>query len=755
MDSAPTQEDGPLTSVQSVNADITSVLYSCERVGVEVLVEGATAWTSTGPKGTFHLVTVGEQLSLSVLVLLRTDGTSFSCPIDPNKARIARTRDLKTHGVRDRYRPKYSFHFASGTDRDNVNSVLQRHQSITPPDISLSPLNPLTSTSSPSERPSLSIGALAKLRAKTKTTTASGGSPKGSKESGKGRMYAINGIAPDTPSPIAPSKLPRLPAVQVLPDNFTVHGKGLSLDPPVKESRLKGLCSRATPQRPRRGTLSATPITMRVLTLVAVLLLCLSLLCGALVTIVLLRVGSDVVVSGVSASDIIADTVTSRDVTAAKVETVEVVTTGLSADTIEAGSMSAAGVTVNTISSETGSVSVGSDIEVPPTFTMGNAPPPPPASHGCMAPDCGVEGVVSEHSGSAPSAAGGEFGSPSYSVPNGCSSGRPHSFPLSANAFSSDSKETPQATCAISMEGGALTFTADTVSFSSDPLVGMAVSPASVFTPSLIVGEATVSSGTIDNTIVGATTPAAGSFSTLTVGTYSLPSVDGVPGQVLYTNGEGQVSWKDDGDMSLHVTSISTPLGAGLAVSSDATLSIESAEDVSVSADTATLDADTEVVLSSGDTSLSVSPAGIAVSGPISMSEGSLKALDQAYVTIGTVGDSYAPLYLASTTSQKGVSSLTLDEGSAVLSGGTLDLSVSTIDASGASLSADSVTTGSLSVGAGFIVETDSLSVDVPISGDTLSIDATTSLSLGTAHSSGPVSLSHPGVATHVLGDLQ
>ncbi|GCA64567.1 hypothetical protein KIPB_014673, partial [Kipferlia bialata] len=298
----------------------------------------------------------------------------------------------------------------------------------------------------------------------------------------------------------------------------------------------------------------------------------------------------------------------------------------------------------------------------------------------------------------------------------------------------------------------------------SDPVGDRAVAPSSVDTPSLTAGAATISSGTIDNTVVGGTTPAAGSFSSLVVGDYAFPGVDGTTGQVLSTDGVGTLYWTDQASggsgasngMSPHVTPrVTAPSGAGLTLSTDTTLSLVASGGVEVVSETATIDAGTAAVISSGDTSLSVSPSGVSVEGSLSLTDGSVKALDQAYVTIGTAGESYAPLYLSSTTSRRGVSSLTLDEGSAVLSGGTLDLSVSSIDASGASLSAETLTTESLSVGTGFIVETDSISVDVPLFGDALSIDATTSLSLGTAGSSGPVSLSHPGVATHVLGDLQ
>ncbi|GIQ91650.1 hypothetical protein KIPB_014995, partial [Kipferlia bialata] len=73
---------GLLQTVQAVDSTAVSVLVSCERVGVDVLLERAVSWSSTGPKGTFHLVTDGSALSV---VLIRPDGCHFTCTLDPNK----------------------------------------------------------------------------------------------------------------------------------------------------------------------------------------------------------------------------------------------------------------------------------------------------------------------------------------------------------------------------------------------------------------------------------------------------------------------------------------------------------------------------------------------------------------------------------------------------------------------------------------------------------------------------------------------
>ena len=55
-----------------------------------------------------------------------------------------------------------------------------------------------------------------------------------------------------------------------------------------------------------------------------------------------------------------------------------------------------------------------------------------------------------------------------------------------------------------------------------------------------------IDSGNIDNTIIGGGTPAAGSFSTLSIGNFTFPNSDGTSGQVLKTNGSGSLTWQDD-----------------------------------------------------------------------------------------------------------------------------------------------------------------------------------------------------------------
>ncbi|GIQ85355.1 hypothetical protein KIPB_007005, partial [Kipferlia bialata] len=59
------------------------------------------------------------------------------------------------------------------------------------------------------------------------------------------------------------------------------------------------------------------------------------------------------------------------------------------------------------------------------------------------------------------------------------------------------------------------------------------------------LGDVAIVGGDIDGTAIGGTTPAAGAFSDLTVGAYSLPSLDGTAGQVLLTDGAGSADWAD------------------------------------------------------------------------------------------------------------------------------------------------------------------------------------------------------------------
>ncbi|GIQ91803.1 hypothetical protein KIPB_015210, partial [Kipferlia bialata] len=153
-----------------------------------------------------------------------------------------------------------------------------------------------------------------------------------------------------------------------------------------------------------------------------------------------------------------------------------------------------------------------------------------------------------------------------------------------------------------------------------------------------------------------------------------------------------------DADTAYVASTLSAPLGTGLSVSTDTSLSLSGAEGVAVAGDVVGVEADTEVVLSSGTTSLSVSPSGVRVSGSLSVAAGCIVAGELHSVTVGTLGGDSAPLSLASSTNS-GVSSLALDGGSVVLAGDSLEVTAAAIDASSASLSVDSVATGSLSVG--------------------------------------------------------
>ncbi|GIQ83975.1 hypothetical protein KIPB_005383, partial [Kipferlia bialata] len=119
-----------------------------------------------------------------------------------------------------------------------------------------------------------------------------------------------------------------------------------------------------------------------------------------------------------------------------------------------------------------------------------------------------------------------------------------------------------------------------TVTTSVTPvLAGLAVSetelqvaPASAQSA---LGEVAIVGGHIDGTAIGGTTPAAGAFSDLTVGTYSLPSLDGTAGQVLLTDGAGSADWADvptAGGLSLTARGAVTA-GDALVLNQDGTVS--------------------------------------------------------------------------------------------------------------------------------------------------------------------------------------
>ncbi|GIQ90359.1 hypothetical protein KIPB_013127, partial [Kipferlia bialata] len=207
-----------LQQVQTVDATITSVLVSCERVGVDALEEGARAWESTGSKGTFHLVSDG--VYMSVVLLRPAGGDSFTCVLDPNKATPSATRDIKTHGPRDRSRPKYSFHFASEADRDRVYTCISAARTIPTPSI-----EPIPCPSAPTAE-SLCPNTLERGSYPLPQTSEPNTVPKGSRgrekrKSRAKRQYPINGNPPPTPLPGSSARaLPRMS----LPDDYNSKG---------------------------------------------------------------------------------------------------------------------------------------------------------------------------------------------------------------------------------------------------------------------------------------------------------------------------------------------------------------------------------------------------------------------------------------------------------------------------------------------------------------------------------------------------
>ncbi|GCA63494.1 hypothetical protein KIPB_010280, partial [Kipferlia bialata] len=81
---------------------------------------------------------------------------------------------------------------------------------------------------------------------------------------------------------------------------------------------------------------------------------------------------------------------------------------------------------------------------------------------------------------------------------------------------------------------------------------------ASVLLTNDVVVSGSLSSVSIEDSIIGGTTPAAGTFSSLSLeGGYSLPTVDGASGEVLFTDGSGAVSWGAITTLSSHVDGLS------------------------------------------------------------------------------------------------------------------------------------------------------------------------------------------------------
>ncbi|GCA64602.1 hypothetical protein KIPB_014786, partial [Kipferlia bialata] len=279
-------------------------------------------------------------------------------------ANPAGTRDIKTHGVRDPTRPKYSFHFASVSERDSVYGRIHAYRT------------PLSSylLNTPSGPPSLSpIRQSPQPPRKTLfPLQLRGGLATHIKVQGgvRGRQYAINGTPPATPPHVSATALPRLPAVQVLPLADDYAGKGEVPQPKGgKMGKMGTFCIPTRPKRDRPPSPLAKLATLRHLAVTAAVLLGVSLLGGALVTMVLLHFAAGTV----SATDIETRDLSALSLSSEDIHATDIDTSGLNADTIEAGCMAAADIIVNTISSETGSVSVGSDLEVPAVFSLTNA----------------------------------------------------------------------------------------------------------------------------------------------------------------------------------------------------------------------------------------------------------------------------------------------------------------------------------------------------------------------------------------------
>ena len=60
---------------------------------------------------------------------------------------------------------------------------------------------------------------------------------------------------------------------------------------------------------------------------------------------------------------------------------------------------------------------------------------------------------------------------------------------------------------------------------------------------SMVFDNVEINSGTIDNTTIGGTTPAPGTFSVLATNSYLFPASDGSDGQIMKTDGHGVLSW--------------------------------------------------------------------------------------------------------------------------------------------------------------------------------------------------------------------
>lgn len=76
----------------------------------------------------------------------------------------------------------------------------------------------------------------------------------------------------------------------------------------------------------------------------------------------------------------------------------------------------------------------------------------------------------------------------------------------------------------------------------ADAVNSKANTASPTFTGTVTVPTADINGGAIDNTTIGASVSAAGTFSALTVGALSFPTTDGTNGQALVTDGSGSLS---------------------------------------------------------------------------------------------------------------------------------------------------------------------------------------------------------------------
>ncbi|GIQ88172.1 hypothetical protein KIPB_010362, partial [Kipferlia bialata] len=107
----------------------------------------------------------------------------------------------------------------------------------------------------------------------------------------------------------------------------------------------------------------------------------------------------------------------------------------------------------------------------------------------------------------------------------------------------------------ISLSGGLMTFTTDAVSFSANMITigtettsmlipgSTSITGALTLSGGLLTDSVSITGGAIDGTTIGATIPSVGSFSSINIGNYSMPTAKGTAGQVLSSDGEGAAVW--------------------------------------------------------------------------------------------------------------------------------------------------------------------------------------------------------------------